>query len=158
MLRLTIRLATFPFMRKRADLIFFPKPNKYHTFPQNYRAISLLSAISKMAERIILERLKRHNNNHTLIPSHQFGFRAGHSTTYQLLRATEFAASKMNIISQHVVKAFDTVWHDSLILKMYSHGIPTPLVRVVHSFLSDLCFGAPKRCTHLNANLFMSLM
>lgn len=148
------RYNRFPSCWKNADVIFIPKPNKNLTFPQNYRPISLLSAVGKIGERLILTRLNRHVHELNLIPNEQFGFRADHSTTYQVLRVTELMANNLStrqftgMVTLDVAKAFDTVWHEGLIYKLSRFGIPHSLVLLIHSYLSDRSFRARIDKTH----------
>lgn len=58
-----------------------PKPGKNHLKPENYRPISLLNTMSKIFEKLILQRLKRHIQPR----KEQHAFRSGHSTTTQLI-------------------------------------------------------------------------
>jgi hypothetical protein len=67
-------------------VIPIPKPDRDHSDPSNYRPISLLSSISKILERVILKRLNAFIIGHNVLPNHQFGFRAAHSTSHQLNR------------------------------------------------------------------------
>lgn len=85
----TLRLRHFPARWKKADVILIPKPGKDLMFPSNYRPISLLPAMSKVAERIILKRLEEHSEELQVVPDEQFAFRRGHSTELQVLRLVE---------------------------------------------------------------------
>jgi Reverse transcriptase (RNA-dependent DNA polymerase) len=81
-----LRIGYFPNCWKHAKVVAIPKPNKDATLPENYRPISLLSAIGNFFERIIRNRLNDHTFEHNIIPSEQFGFMPGLSTTHQLFR------------------------------------------------------------------------
>jgi hypothetical protein len=59
----------------------------------SYRPISLLPIISKLLEKLILNRIKQDADPNDWIPDHQFGFRQAHSTVQQCHRIA-------NIISQ----------------------------------------------------------
>ncbi len=50
----------------------------------NYRPISLLPAISKIFEKVILKQLYEFFQANTLFHNSQYGFRTGHSTDLQL--------------------------------------------------------------------------
>ena len=63
------------------------KPDKNPAEASSYRPISLLS-ISKLFERIILNRMMSHINESSIFADEQFGFRLGHSTTHQLLKVS----------------------------------------------------------------------
>jgi fructose-1,6-bisphosphatase/inositol monophosphatase family enzyme len=56
----------------------FKKGNKKDL--SNYRPVSLLTALSKVFEKVIYARLYQHLNNHNILVNEQFGFRAQLST------------------------------------------------------------------------------
>ncbi|GFW65522.1 probable RNA-directed DNA polymerase from transposon X-element [Trichonephila clavipes] len=92
----------FPTQWKIANVVMLPKPNRDHKFSQNYRPISLLNTTAKIFERIILNRIKTHCKAIDCIPPEQCGFREGHSTLHQLIRAT-------NIINEGFASKLYTV-------------------------------------------------
>lgn len=139
-------LSYFPNVWKCAKVIALPKPNKDATQPSNYRPISLLSCISKLFEKTILARINSFIRDNGVLPNTQFGFRAGHSTTHQLFRVSNIIKNSLNnkcstgMVLLDVEKAFDTVWHDGLIHKLFSLNFPLYLIKLIHSFLSDRSF------------------
>ncbi|ENN82612.1 hypothetical protein YQE_01017, partial [Dendroctonus ponderosae] len=90
----------------------------------NYRSISLLPALSKVAERAILRRLKEETSEPDFLPPEQFGFRGKHSTELQLLWIVGRYTKEINqyrttrILTLDVERAFDRVWRDGLIYEM----------------------------------------
>lgn len=86
-------LAYFPDSWKNAKVIPILKPDKNPAEASSYRPISLLSSISKLFERIILNRMMTHINENSIFADEQFGFRLGHSTTHQLLRVANLIQS-----------------------------------------------------------------
>ncbi|KAK9871680.1 hypothetical protein WA026_014127 [Henosepilachna vigintioctopunctata] len=112
-----LRLRYFATRWKSADVIVFQKPGKAAAFPQHCRPISLLSSLSKIAEGIILSRLKELVGENHLIPDEQFGFQPRTSSVHQVLRPVEFASEGFNLKMStgvaffDVSKAFDKVWH-----------------------------------------------
>lgn len=141
-----LRLNYFPTNWKTAIIITIPKPGKDHSLPENHRPISLLSTLSKILERLILKRLNDELENRNIIPQEQFGFRSSHSCELQTLRLSEIIASGMDwkhttaIAYLDISKAFDRVWHQGLIHKMKQIGLPTGLVKIVHSILENRKF------------------
>jgi hypothetical protein len=128
---------------KHAVVIPIPKPGKDPSNPSNYRPISLLSSISKVFERIILKRLNTFVSTQNVLPNHQFGFRAAHSTSHQLNRVVRHVKNKIGwsqstgMLLLDVKKAFDSVWHDTLLHKLiHQGGCNIFLARIIHSFLS----------------------
>ena len=106
----------------------------------NYRPISLTSIIVKVMEKVIsrqlvtaLEKSRRINNN-------QFGFRANRSTVPLLLSVIHDWSSCLDRRSTtHCVfldfaKAFDSVPHEHLILKLHCLGVTGQLLQWIDLF------------------------
>lgn len=136
----------FPKPWKTSVICPIPKPNADHKFPQNYRPISLLCSLSKIAERIFHTRLQNFITLNDIMNPEQFGFRPQHSTTHQLLRVIENASeglqNRMHVgaIFLDVAKAFDKLWHTGLIYKMIRLNFPHNLIKLTHNYLSDRSF------------------
>ena len=133
-----LRLKYVPKSFKTAQIIMINKPDKPVEQVTSYRPISLLSAISKLFEKLLLKRLKPLIN----IPDFQFGFRNKHSTIDQVHRVvTEiekaFEAKKYCVaVFLDVSQAFDKVWHEGLIYKM-SKLLPGNFCQLLESYLTD---------------------
>jgi hypothetical protein len=116
-----LKLCSFPKKWRHATVIPIPKPGRDHSDPSNYRPISLLSSISKILERVILKRLNAFISGHNILPNHQFGFRAAHSTSHQLNRVvrhvknTRAQEESTGVLLLDVERAFDSVWLDALL-------------------------------------------
>lgn len=131
--------------------IMLPKPGKDPSSPTNHRQISLLNSLSKVLERLLLNRL----NIYVLpkIRPEQFGFRPQHSTTLQLVNVIDDIVNQNNrrrktpAVLLDLKKAFDKVWHTGLIFKFIAMGIPTQLVNIMKSFLSDHRFYIKTDCS-----------
>lgn len=141
-----LALGYFPAGWKHANVIAIPKANKDITNPGNYRPISLLSSLSKVLERVILARLNRHLETEEVVPAEQFGFRTGHSTVHQLARITQkvkqgFRTGKSTgMVLLDVEKAYDSVWQDAVVYKLFRSNLQLYLVKIVQSFLSNRTF------------------
>jgi hypothetical protein len=57
--------------------VFIPKSNHASNYAKGYRLIRLLSCVDKIAESIILSRLKKFAKSTNLVPPHLYGFRGG---------------------------------------------------------------------------------
>lgn len=141
-----LELQYFPAVWKCAKVIPIPKPGKDLTLPSSYRPISLLSSLSKLFERAILSRLTEHIEINNIVPAEQFGFRRGHSTTQQLSRVTNHIKRNIHVSKSTVMalldveKAFDNVWHEGLLHKLYRYNFPLYLIKVVKSYLDGRTF------------------
>ncbi|KAG6459263.1 hypothetical protein O3G_MSEX011283 [Manduca sexta] len=136
----------FPEAWKEAVVIGIHKPGKPASSPTSYRPISLLSSLGKLYERIVHNRLKIVAHLHNLLPPEQFGFRSRHNCVHQVLRITEHVYNKRRYnrptgaIFFDVEKAFDKVWHNGLLFKLYTLNVPTQLVHIIRDFLSNRGF------------------
>ena len=137
-----LELAYFPTKWKLAKVIPILKPGKDPTCPKSYRPISLLSALSKVFERCIYSRILCHAEVNNIFLDEQFGFRRGHSTTYQLQRVTKLINRNKELSKTtamaclDIEKAFDNVWHDGLIYKLQRYNYPVYLVKIVQNYLT----------------------
>jgi hypothetical protein len=110
-----LKLCYFPKKWKHATVIPIPKPGSDPSDPSNYRPISLLSSISKILERIILQHLNAFISGHNVLPNHQFGYRAAHSTSHQLNRVVRHVKNRRaqgkstGMLLLDVEMAFDSV-------------------------------------------------
>lgn len=136
-------LGHFPNNWKNAIVVMIPKAGADSRFPQNFRPISLLGALSKIGEKIIRNRLIEEINDNKLIPDEQFGFIENHSTEGQALRLAEciyqnFEYKKHTpVVFMDVAKAFDKVWHDGLILKLAEFGIKQQFISLIATFIRN---------------------
>ena len=83
----------------------------------NYWPISLLCILSKVLERIVYNNIIRHVQG-----KHQSGFLPNRSTLQQLLLFTEKllkAKSEVDVVYMDFRKAFDSVYHNGLLNKLY---------------------------------------
>ncbi len=91
----------------------------------NFRPISILPAISKIIESVVFEHLNHYLLESNLLSQKQFGFRKNHSTTDCLLSIQKTTINaiekkkKVIIITLDLFKAFDSVDHNLLLLKLF---------------------------------------
>ena len=90
----------------------------------------------------------RHLSAHNLLSDCQYGFRKGRSTGDLLAFLTEFWSSSFRDFGEifavvlDILKAFDRVWHKSLITKLSSWGFYPSLYTFIFSFLFDRSIAA----------------
>ncbi|GFX55587.1 RNA-directed DNA polymerase from mobile element jockey [Trichonephila clavipes] len=116
-----LKVGYFPQLWKTASVIPILKPGKDPTLPDSFRPISLLPVLRKITEKIIQKRLGQHLNDNDILIPQQHGFRAGLSTSHQLLRVVEYIKSgfqnrkSTGAVFLDIQKAFDRVWHVGLL-------------------------------------------
>ena len=104
-----------------------PIKDKDALLPTNYRGITVLSVIGKVLEKVLLKRTEATFSREQ--SKFQRGFTKNSSSINAALIATEAQnEAKMNRQNLHLVtldacKAFDVVWQDSLLRKIYMAGI-----------------------------------
>ena len=109
----------------------------------NYRPISLLSSLGKVLERIVSKHLYNHLHEHSILTPFQSGFVPGDSTTNQLTylynsfcKALD-EGKEVRVIFCDISKAFDRVWHKSLLAKLQAAGITGSLLLWFKDYLSN---------------------
>jgi hypothetical protein len=95
----------------------------------NYRPIALVSAISKILEKIVAVRLTNHLQLNDLLYKHQYGFQRNMSTEHILIHVINFISNALNNgnfcigVFLDLKKAFDICSHDILLKKLTKFGI-----------------------------------
>ena len=103
----------------------------------NYRPISLLCVVSKVLERLVFNNII--DFVRSSISLTQFGFLKGHSSLQQLLIFwnTVINFPQTDTIYLDFRKAFDSVSHNELLLKLWHFGITGSLWMWFRAYLSD---------------------
>lgn len=110
--------------------------------PSNYRPISLTSILCRLLEKLIKQAIMHHLLTNNLISKHQHGFIESRSCTTNLLETLDVLTDAKNKKSSvHMIyldfqKAFDTVPHAPLLVKLKGYGIQGGLLNWIEAFLS----------------------
>ena len=110
---------------------------------QNYRPISLLCNTSKVLESLVYNRIINHVLDN--IPTCQFGFLPGRSTTQQLLLylndiyQVTSQGHQTDSIYLDFRKAFDSMPHNKLLVKLSHNGITANLVQQLSAQSFPVC-------------------
>lgn len=112
--------STYPKSWKHSKIIPIPKNNS------EYRPIAILPFLSKVFEKLLNVQIRNYIHNNQLLSDFQSGFRPKHSCLTALQKVSEDL--RMNIDKRYVSclvlldhsKAFDTVDHEILLLKLKS--------------------------------------
>ena len=147
---LSLSKSEFPTQWKTASVMpLFKKGDKSSI--SNYRPISLLSAVGKVFERIVLKEVFDNLISNNLLYKFQSGFIPGHSTVHQLMEIYYRLCMSLDdhcfttLILFDISKAFDRVWHTGLLLKLKAYGVEGKLLKWFESYISSR-----KQCVFIN--------
>ena len=135
-------MGIFPVCLKNARVIPIFKSGDAKSV-KNYRPISMLPFLSKVFERLMSKRLNSFLTKSNILCSHQFGFRKNSCTSDAILEFLDNTYSsldrKENILAVFLdfSKAFDTVNHEILLLKMNHLGIRGNMLSWFRSYLHN---------------------
>lgn len=129
--------------------------------PQNYRSITITSAIGKLFNAILNKRLETYLQKNHMISASQIGFEKGSSTTDHIFtlktiidKSTQHNNEKLYVCFVDFKQAFDSVWHTGLMYKLLKLGINNHFFRVIQNMYAKtvLCV----KCNHKITDHFKS--
>jgi hypothetical protein len=110
--------------------------------PENYRPISITSVISKIMESLVRDAIMEHMTKNNLLANAQHGFVPGRNCITQLLLCLEEWTNMLengdtfDVIYTDFSKAFDSVAHERLLVKLENMGITGDVSKWIKSFLN----------------------
>ena len=140
----------FPDEMKIAELIPVYK-NDDSNLKEDYRAISVLLAVSKVYERVLKDQISPYI--HEVLSNILSGFRAGYSTQHALIRLLEKwkrcldSSCLVGTVLMDLHKAFDCLPHDLLIAKLEAYGLDMNSLALLYTYLNNR-FQKVKICSH----------
>jgi len=138
----SFQTSTFPEKWKTAEVIPLLKDGD-HEIPANNRPVSLLSIVSKICEKIVLEQFNTYLTKYQRLTPHQSGNRKHHSTETLNLYTTDIILDAMDkrnftaLILLDLSKAFDSISHTVLLHKLAAIGASPHTVQWFKSYLSN---------------------
>ena len=139
---MSLSTGTLPHDWRKANVTPIFKKGSRHSL-SNYRPVSLTSLVVKTLERLVHTRVTKFLTSYNKLCPLQHGFRKGHSCQTQLLATMhEWASSLDKRNSTHAIfldfsKAFDSVPHQRLLLKLENIGVRGSLLDWFKAFLSN---------------------
>lgn len=112
--------------------------------PGNYRGISLVSHIGKLLTSTINTRLMKWSEDNSVLTDAQFGFRPGYGThdaifaLHSIISKSLRQGKRLYCCFIDYVKAFDSVSHFKLWLKLAKCGVTGKLLNLIKSMYSKL--------------------
>jgi len=136
---LSIKQGAVPNDFKSARIVpLFKKNHKAEV--GNYRPVSILCVLSKILEKIIFDQAQDFLTSHKLPYEFQSGFRQSFSIGTCLIHLSDYIRLQMDkgylvgTVLLDLQKAFDTVDHGILIMKLKAMGCSTSAVRWFSSY------------------------
>merc|ERR1711991_499588 len=126
-----------------SKIIPIPKDNDNNVKIERIRPISLLSVVSKMLERLVLNRLNKLLDKHKIINNNQYGFCKHRRTEHNIMELynkifkTFHKKTNMIVVFLDFSKAYDTVNNKILIEILKKYGIKGKLFEYLKQFLSN---------------------
>uniref|UniRef100_A0A3B1IE94 Reverse transcriptase domain-containing protein n=1 Tax=Astyanax mexicanus TaxID=7994 RepID=A0A3B1IE94_ASTMX len=126
---------------KHGVVVPIVKPGKDKSHASSYRPIALTSNLCKLMEKMIVRRLLYELERRGLLSPYQSGFRKGRSTIDAVLylesdiRKAQVSKEFVMAVFFDIEKAYDMIWKEGLLVKLYNMGIGGRLFNWIRDFL-----------------------
>ena len=138
----SLKVGIFPDICKTGRVTLIFKSGRQSDL-NNYRPISVLSAVSRIFEKVARDQLFEFLTANNLLSKNQFAYRKLHSTITSLLNVTDSWYSNVDRKNVNISlfldlkKAFDTIDHDILLAKLQRYGICQKELEWFASYLTE---------------------
>ena len=142
MLNQSLQTGVFPDKWAQASVCPIPKAGDLHLV-KNWRPISILPLPGKILEKICTKYLLNDLNLNNILSDYQFGFRHGLSTSHAVFHYTKGIIDGMNnkdttaSVYLDFARAFDSVNHAILLLKLHDMGVSQILIKWIKGYLCN---------------------
>ena len=112
--------------------------------PEFYRPLGLLSPLSKVYEKVLLNRMAMFFTENNQFGPNQFGFRANLSCVHAVCELTDYVRDELdkrsngNCCFTDLKKAFNTVDHDILLDKLERYGLRGSIQELLKHYLLNV--------------------
>ena len=143
LLNLIFKSGVYPDTWKIANITPVHKKNGAKTDKTNWRPISILPTLSKLAESVIHNRILRHLLDNNIITDKQAAYLPKDSTTNQLvyivhqIKANWIKKKISHACFLDISAAFDAVWHNALIAKLKQINVIGKPLELLRSYLNN---------------------
>ena len=110
----------------------------------NFRAVTLVSCLSKLFTAVLNKRVNDWSEKYNTVSDAQFGFKKGFSTVDAIYTLHSLIQNMLNNNKRlycafvDLKKAFDSVYHNALWLKLYKLGINGKFLRIIRAMYDSV--------------------